>query len=286
MYPYVTLMSLCGDVRLLVGQIPSIVPLFVQTLREYEGEALLGSVAPVDEEMIRIGLVELWTAWDEPDYFPPRQRSYPGILERERRLAFCLGGLVQVASGLAIQKNTEECFQMDAVILSYAVLADERDDFEAFLSRHYKGQEGLCEAFADFVRALFLRSLAESHTLIPDMIDIHYWMDSLIHGMPRLETWITDFANILYPESPLKKPNVSNHKNLYNAQDPSICAVRAIRQGRGLDVNAETFAQDSNCSVYGKALCRCLNAIEQASQAWLEGTLPKQMLLASCFPNE
>ena len=275
MPPDVTLMSLCSDVRLLVKIVPGVDLIFVQTLDENENEALLGSVAPVDEEMIHVGLLELRAAWEEPDRFPPHRRSYPGILERDRRLAFCLGGLVQLASGLATDRSEPASFQQDAIVLTKAILADEQDEFETFLWENHGGKDGLQEAFADFVLALFLRSMAEAHTMIPDMVHILGWMDSLIYGAPQLERQIAGFAQAVYPNGAagIRQQHGSDLAGFYDAADPAIRAAEAARKNRAPNLDRATFDATGNRSVYGKALCRCVAAVVRVSQAWREGTL-------------
>jgi hypothetical protein len=274
MNAYVTLLTLGKDIHRLADRISDVEPLFLQALEADEGSLLLGCAAPVDEEMIQAGLLDLREGWDEPGRFPPRRAKHPGILERERRLAFCLGGLVRVASGLAEEAGETACFERDAVVLRERILGDERETFDRFLLHHH-GTESLEDAFAAFLRALFLRSLAETHTLIPDMVDVHSWMDSLIQGQPELERQIVQFARRAYPEASGDVPpsTVPDHRGFFDVDDPAVRAARAVQQDPSGDLDPGALEVDANQSLYGKALCRSAAAVVWASRAWQDGTL-------------
>lgn len=266
MKAWISLLSLCDGACRLAGHASGLEPLFARALAEHADAARLGAVAPVDAEMVSAGLAELAAGWDDPDRFPPRHRSYPGIFELDRRLAFCLGAAVQAASGLSGSGDGELSRRRDATILRRHLIGGGRADFEAFLGRADPAQPGLEAAAAAFWYALFQRALQESHTMIPDMVAIQSWIQKLTDGHGFLVERIRAYAAALYGPNP--DPDVPG---FYEEADPAVAAARRLEAGEAPSAAeiARALAPERNASEFARALGRAVSELRKRSGEWL-----------------
>jgi hypothetical protein len=225
----------------------------------------LGAAVPVERAALMAGLQQTRDAWGLPeDYDEPRISLVVGNMPRQGRLAFCLGGLAGLACATTLPSNqgTERYFQ-EAQIFRAVYLVGHEQAFADFLNT--SGAASTTQALEQFGQALFIRALASSHTLMPDMIDVERWFANLYAGVDRQDAAIAGLAEAF---SAIETATVDSA--LYRVDDSTITLTRAAQYGASVELAAleQALAPGANRSAYGRALALTLREWHAASAFW------------------
>ena len=262
--PLVTLLSLLDDCMLIARTRGEPKNRAVKALFKHAESARFGVLAPASEDEFRLGLDELFVHWNELDRYPGHKPSYPGILERDRRLAFCLGGLIQSNAFLPCP-SANQAISMDALVLRYWVLGEDFGALKREICKTLLVDACGVEELTAFFLSLFQRSLARSHTMIPDMVAIQPWIDKTL----ELEARPLQMSR-QYAEAVLKTPPIESKREVLDLEEPLLKYLARLREN--LTGYAEMWdralSSIENCSIYGGALLSILAALEREFARW------------------
>jgi hypothetical protein len=253
-------------------------PLFLEVARAEPEYARLGAVVEEVEDSFAPAVLrqirDLWAVEDE----------HPDL---DCKLAFCIGALTRAASDLTIRPLVERVVledqstvvpvpdarreilaYQDAHVFRRAFLEGYEEDFGDFLaSNGYAPGE---EAAGEFARALFMRALLASHTLIPDMVDVNRWIDNLFASADRLDAEIDRLVAAFVDPRPAKVEHYRIEPAFYAPQDPAIDAARALWRGEkvGADAVRAALETGANESAYGRAVELGVEYLRRAGAFW------------------
>ncbi len=270
MKPFVTLMTVAEHASLLSRAAGCLPPDLDAALSEHELPYLLGAVAAVDADMVKSGLTDLKEHWNSDGVYPPRHRQHPGILERDRRLAFCAGGVVQLnAMRLFPDVSDRERRDVEARVLDRLVIGADRSALEDYLSRTGGTDAPIVDVASDYFSALFMRSLAESHTMIPDMVAIQPWLEKTVAGPALLEREINETTRRLFGSSADAVAS-SPAADFVAPSEPAVRVALELQDGRRVDAATieETLKTTEAADLYGRALIRCARALDKIGRWW------------------
>lgn len=278
-YP-LTRTALLEDCQRLASLEGGVEPLFLGALERAGEMARLGAITNLETASLEPALLRTRDTWDEPDPLPePKYSLVVGNLTREDRLAFSLGGLIGAAGATLVQppsvepEDSREALRyQESYIFRQVYLAGHEEAFDGYLRSCSQGTSE--QALAEFLRTLFLRALASSHTIMPDMIAFRPWLDNLYHGIQNLSDEIEQLVEVYCLADPAKFQKYQIETRFYRTVDPAINAARLLQRGERFDARqlAEALAEGVNESRYGQALAIGVAALRDATRVWRRET--------------
>lgn len=255
----------------------SIEPLFFEVVRAEPEYARLGVIVEAEDGFAPAVVAQARDAWADEARHP----------ELDCKVAFCVGSLTRAACDLTVLPLVERVVledlsttapnpaarreilaYQDAHVFRRAFLEGCEAEFGRFLaSGGYSSQK---EASEEFVRALFMRALLASHTLIPDMVDVNGWIDNLFAGTERLEEEIDLLVGVFVEPNPAKMEHYRIEPAFYDPEDPAIAAARALRRGERVEAESVRAALEpgTNESAYGRAVETAAEYLRRAGAFW------------------
>jgi hypothetical protein len=233
-------------------------------LRREPALGRLGATATVSRAALLAGLRQTRDAWGQPEtYHEPRIGLAVGNMPRQGRLAFCLGGLVGLAATRWLpQASDQELIQQEAHMFQALYRRGHENAFESFLTLSSASNE---PAIVQFSMSLFLRTLAASHTLMPDISDPDSWFCNLLTSVDRIDQ-IRSFSVDLVIGAEAQMPHIA----LYDEANPIVALTRSVQLGMPLSAtDLETALRSpTNTSNYAQALVQALRNLQVAAAFW------------------
>ncbi|HEY6256275.1 MAG TPA: hypothetical protein VIY51_10840 [Xanthobacteraceae bacterium] len=197
---------------------------------------------------------------------PPLSRAASGTWSQMQAYLRGTPGTPPV-SPQVVEAAHEYSAYLDAEVFRQVYLDGGADPFSEFFMAKLSPKG---EAFEEFVRALFQRSLLSVHTLNPTVDHMEDWLENLFRTVQPSFVGIDRWVRVYNQPDPQKIEAFGVRTSFYRPDDPPIRVARALQRGEPVDAAARqaVFAEGTHACYYGHILQTGLDYLRKASQFW------------------
>jgi hypothetical protein len=258
----ITRVALLEDAIRLARRAHRVEPALLACLTDSAHMARVGVVGRLNVGWLQPGLLRERERWGVPARLPEAHRGLVvGATTAADRVAFLLGGMVQTAFLRTLA--TVDPMALDAAVVHGLLLSGHAAAFEAFLAgAGYANRE---EALAVLWRDMLHRALAESHTMMPDMVHATAWLDRMY---ATYAAWAQD-SLALGQALNTGTSMLIDGLPLFHERDAVERAVRSLRRAAEVPTEeAQLALAEPAHSAWGLAVRHAASELETASRLW------------------